>query len=769
MKAKALYDCTADDEGELSFIEGDIIVDVTESKEDGWFEGRVQGTSVRGLFPFNYAEFIEEQQQQSLIPSKTTPLNNSSSETSATTLFSSSVSPPNSTFSSTWSVISNKDSSLSSQDNHNDTAPADILNPSFLSRASTDKGPDAFDRVMAMQQPITINKPLAGTTVVSKLAGLDNMQQPQQQKPSIAPKPTQLLKKKPSIGSKKPTSTNTLATERFLTQPPLIPLSNSASPSVASRVRSLSISASATSSGPENAAPVKLPSLYNKPNSTNTIPLLMKTAATPAAVDIDNSNNNNKPDNNNISRKAMPIIQPKPYTNSIKSTTATHNNRPMLKQPERVIFDNNPVNENEEDVEDVDGYQLVRPSQIRQRQGQGSAMITPKAMPTLARVNLKQAANNNVVSSKPYNNLSSSSSSSSLSSLPSKPVFSALPSSSPSGSASSPSLNKDNKTKLDGIPGASNPAPRLPSRPVSKAGRRSRSSKAISTAVKSSPEPVVTTSSTKLPPPGPKPKPSQFSVVASDAVITASNSPSQRSKGRSISNPPPIQPKPFISKSNNNNTNNSKPHIPPTQNKPEGIIKKRPLGAIHAPTTTASKTTHPIPARPTTIERDQQWQQQQQQQQSNNSNDNTEDTNVKPSEILMRTRSKSNGWTQPTSKYNSNVPVLPARNITPRTEATAAAKKTPPPPPPSRPVQRQQNVPAASGVPVQYEELFNAIHDEGYVDGQTAKLIWQRSKVEDELLAKIWQHCDPQGSGLLDKNAFIQGMREIDTLLGSST
>ncbi|KAI7856951.1 hypothetical protein BDC45DRAFT_502701 [Circinella umbellata] len=766
MQAKALYKCTADDKGELSFEEDDIIVDVTESKEEGWFEGRVQGTSVRGLFPFNYVEFIpEQQQQQSLTPSKAIPLNNSSSETPARTLFSSSVSPPNSTLSSTWSVISNKDSS---QDNHNDTPPADIITPSFVSR--TDKGADAFDRVMAMQPPVIINKPPGGTTVVSKLAGLDNIQQ-QQPKPSIAPKPTQLLKKKPSIGNKNPTSTNTLATERLPTQSPIASLTNSASPSVASRVRSLSISASGTNSRPENTASVKLPSLYNKPNTNNTISPLIKTAA--ATIDTDNNSNSNKPDNNNITRKAIPIIQPKPYTSSTKSMTAAHNNRPMLKQPERVMFDNNLVNENEEDVEDVDGYQLVRPSQIRQRQAQGSTMMTPKAMPTLARVNLKPSSNSNILLPKQSNNISSSSSSS----LPSKSPFSSSPSESPAGLSSS--SNKDNKINLDGIPGASNPAPRLPSRPVSKAGRRSRSSKMVTTAVAASPDPVATISSTKLPPPGPKPKPSQFSVIASDAVIETSNSPSQRSKGRSISNPPPIQPKPFISKSIiNNNNNHTKPDIPPTQNKPEGIIKKQsPPAAAQASTATTLKTTPAIPARPGTIEHNQQWQQQQQQQKiqsdDSNNNSNTEDTNVKPSEILMRTRSKSNGWTQPTSKYNNNVPVLPARSAVQKTEATAAvaiatAKKTPPPPPPSRPVQRQQNGPAAPRVPIRYEELFNAINDKGYVDGETTKIIWQRSKVADELLAKIWQQCDPQGSGLLDKNAFIQGMREIDAILESS-
>ncbi|KAI8148807.1 hypothetical protein BJV82DRAFT_663161 [Fennellomyces sp. T-0311] len=557
MKAKALYDCTADDDGELSFKEGDILVDVTESIEKGWYEGRVQGTSIRGLFPYNYAEFITEPAMQAI------PLHSTSD--SSKTFGGHSVSPPNSTLSSTWSVISTKD-----QDNDS----------------------DAFDRVMQLP-PVTLKpKPLA-------------------EKPSVAPKPSQL--KKP-VASKKPT----LPMERLPTQPPLIPLTSN----VASRVRSLSTSAT------HDQLPVKLPSLYKG------------------------------------EQKGTPIIRPKPY--SAKPAA-----QPIRKeQPERVIFDNS-VNENEDDVEDVDGYQLVRPSQVRQRQ----AMVTPKAMPTLARVNFKPPSP--LPASKPSSVSSAKSSSPSVSSVSSPP-----------------------KNKLDAIPAGSSPAPRLPSRPVSKAGRRSRSSKSITSS-----EPLTSSK----PPPNPKPKPSQFSAIHSP----------QRAKGRSVSNPPPIQPKPFISKLNNG----SKPDVP-VQSKPDSIRKPPPALA------TASKTTPAVPLRPT------QWHQQRP----------SEDTNVKPSELLMRSRSKSNGWTQ---SPKTVPPDLPARNPPP------AAKKTPPPPPPSRPVAR-------------YEELFNAIHDEGYVDGQTARIIWKRSKISDETLAKIWEQCDPQGSGLLDKSAFIQGMREIDAFLGQN-
>jgi hypothetical protein len=53
---KAIFDCKADRHGELSFKEGDVLVDIVESSEGGWFEGRLENTSERGLFPFNYVE-----------------------------------------------------------------------------------------------------------------------------------------------------------------------------------------------------------------------------------------------------------------------------------------------------------------------------------------------------------------------------------------------------------------------------------------------------------------------------------------------------------------------------------------------------------------------------------------------------------------------------------------------------------------------------------------------------------------------------------------
>lgn len=51
----AVYDYTAADDDEVSFNEGDEIVDV-EVIDDGWMEGRVKRTGEKGMLPSNYVE-----------------------------------------------------------------------------------------------------------------------------------------------------------------------------------------------------------------------------------------------------------------------------------------------------------------------------------------------------------------------------------------------------------------------------------------------------------------------------------------------------------------------------------------------------------------------------------------------------------------------------------------------------------------------------------------------------------------------------------------
>lgn len=52
---RAVYDYTAADEDEVSFQDGDLIVDVQQIDE-GWMYGRVERTGQQGMLPANYVE-----------------------------------------------------------------------------------------------------------------------------------------------------------------------------------------------------------------------------------------------------------------------------------------------------------------------------------------------------------------------------------------------------------------------------------------------------------------------------------------------------------------------------------------------------------------------------------------------------------------------------------------------------------------------------------------------------------------------------------------
>ena len=61
-KCRALYDCEADNEDELTFEEGDIIVVINEDTEDeNWMEGcLLSDPSKRGLFPVSFVNMVED-------------------------------------------------------------------------------------------------------------------------------------------------------------------------------------------------------------------------------------------------------------------------------------------------------------------------------------------------------------------------------------------------------------------------------------------------------------------------------------------------------------------------------------------------------------------------------------------------------------------------------------------------------------------------------------------------------------------------------------
>ncbi|KAJ3209211.1 hypothetical protein HDU67_006315 [Dinochytrium kinnereticum] len=73
--AVALFDCTGDDEQELTFKTGDVIVDVRPADDEGddWLEGRIKGTNTVGLFPSNYVRFIEEEPSAPPLPPRDPP------------------------------------------------------------------------------------------------------------------------------------------------------------------------------------------------------------------------------------------------------------------------------------------------------------------------------------------------------------------------------------------------------------------------------------------------------------------------------------------------------------------------------------------------------------------------------------------------------------------------------------------------------------------------------------------------------------------------
>ncbi|XP_019857984.1 PREDICTED: rho GTPase-activating protein 10-like [Amphimedon queenslandica] len=56
-RAKALFDCEAEDELELSFREDEIFINVVESEEPDWLQA-TNSSGKRGLVPANYIEWL---------------------------------------------------------------------------------------------------------------------------------------------------------------------------------------------------------------------------------------------------------------------------------------------------------------------------------------------------------------------------------------------------------------------------------------------------------------------------------------------------------------------------------------------------------------------------------------------------------------------------------------------------------------------------------------------------------------------------------------
>ncbi|KAI8091729.1 hypothetical protein BDF21DRAFT_148064 [Thamnidium elegans] len=558
MRMRAIFDCSADDQGEISFKQGDVLVDVEKSSEDGWFFGRIENTTERGLFPYNYVERIssvEAEEQKTNLPGF----------------------------------------------------------PSL----------DAFEIAMSN------SKTKSSVT-----------------KPSMPP----------VISSPKPK----IAVKKINTPPPI-----SEKPTV-SRVRSYSTSATTTTNNKPGPTPVR-PSQLSNGSTKSALELALSKGPQPPSSNLRSNSFSSKQTN----ASSVPLVGMANLKHSINNT----------------------------DVEEEDGYQMIKPSQIRQKQ-------------PLKPINSISTTSSNPVAWKK---------------VAEKPI-----------------------AKLD-IPVSSNPMPRLPSRPVSTANRRSRNSRSTSTSTntlnKPSTLPAVKETE-KVAPPILKPKP----------VLSQPHLPPRPStKSRSTSNPPPIQPKPAMSSieillSKNAEKKSSNEHLskvqpPPVSNKPNFVPKQQAskstlIGLSSIPSFAAS--------RPSLDNR--------------RSNESDTDANIKPSTLLNRARSQTNptnnspvDWASMLTKPKSSS-VIKLDN----SHEKPIKKSIPPPPPPSRqPKSKQMD----QELKHRYEILFETIQDDGYVDAETARFIWLKSKLSIEDLSRIWKECDVEHKGLLDKQSFMDGMTRIDRLL----
>ncbi|KAI8098976.1 uncharacterized protein BX664DRAFT_320078 [Halteromyces radiatus] len=729
LHAIALYDCVADDEGELTFSEGTRFVDVVDSNEGGWLEGRIEGTSQRGLFPNNYVDVFTVPSSSSSSSPPPPPPSSSSSSVAAKPIpkvsnseasQSNSVSPPSSSISSSWSVIPNAPATTAISSNTNSNAKLDNNNQSKSGQV------DAFDAAM-YTTPSSKYSDITSTIMNKRTVSRSNM--------TPTTFATTLETVKPSTNYSNTHSSPKLSEKKNdLVFPTLRPVQQH---SPYTRIRSFSASSSTLS-------PVQSPLDLNDSANTTVKPSFIRQETSKFQSD---SSWRQQPGS------AFPTLRQTPVGNNNNKTE---------------------TNNDEDDIEEEDGYQLIKPSQIRKRQVyQDNKGNHVNKSPTI-----------------PITTLSSSSSSRK-----------------PSSTAS---------TRLDALP-STNTLARLPSRPVSTANRRSKSKSSFSPSSTSSNtnDPVIV----NKPAPTLKPKPAQLNNISKPSVDSTSK-PIITTKERSASNPPPIQPKTFmnevyrpkkpnldtkpalqipvrpaviLSKPINHMDNtmatatSSSSSSSPSSSSTSAVIgRKGTAGGVALPGLGKKASAPTLPARPPAV--------------NSLSSATTEtlstmgstkddDTNLKPSQLLMqRARSSTNpGFTTrpmidiSTTTNTSKTTKTSTRSCEgtptdgairspppPPSLSTPIVKQTPPPPPPpSRIYNHHGN--HVGGSRRRYDELFDLIQDDGYVDGMTTRTIWSKSRLSNDILAEIWQHCDQQKSGLLDRQRFIDGMTRIDAYLMKNT
>ena len=67
-RVRALHDCAAESQGELSLVAGDILTVSVIGEDDGWWLGTSESTGASGHFPATFVERIEEATPSSAVP-----------------------------------------------------------------------------------------------------------------------------------------------------------------------------------------------------------------------------------------------------------------------------------------------------------------------------------------------------------------------------------------------------------------------------------------------------------------------------------------------------------------------------------------------------------------------------------------------------------------------------------------------------------------------------------------------------------------------------
>lgn len=697
MKAKALFDCTADDIGELSFKEGDVLVDVVDSAEDGWYEGRVEGSSIRGLFPYNYVEVLDE-------PTASSEPSLNDGKASRTSIEDNSLAPePKIAPSTSWSVLTKAETNEARR-----AIGGEVKNSSA---ASTPEGKKSLKEDVPVTIPLTFSKqPTAAVNLFAR--------KPDPSSPNTPP----IIRPKPAISPKPAALEKSIGVQRVTTDPSKSPKAREPVNHSAYRTRSMSSPLANPSTTFGSPRPIITPrNLPLSSQDSNIKPSQLKNKETYGVV----------------LKKTSPSIPTK--TISLRSTESQGIGI-ASKSAEEKIDDSS--NKEDENSEDDDGYQLVKPSSMRQR---SRAQTTADIQSRYGGVRLPFANPGQVSQGKPISSELKGIQPNAANSSPSVAARAAPISKGSTATASKPTANV-----LDLMSTTNNPAPRLPSRPTSnRRSRRPPSSKSAAEVGKVPSTSIAPSGANKIsniPPPikaKPLVKPTT-AIVEKQVGVTTQND--DESKPISVSN---------LARQFDTSKSPLSPSVTQPATKPKSAslpfpqVPGKPLGLSNANNSAPALQSRSIPKPNADLA-------------SNNSPSFGSNAppilRPKPSQYQAASSLTSNtNIDSSRSPRDVNTATRPSyvRNASSNTSSRKKAAALPPP--------------ATAAIPsdarLRYESLFDRVNDRNRIDGQTVKVIWQKSKLNDKVLADVWKHCDKESTGLLDKSAFVQGMGEIDERL----